>query len=201
MRTLCNPQSAFLHLLHPQCSLLVRVFLGVAIFIFNAQDFFGGDAYSYDAYGYIQLLAWRGDRYFQMGMAEYIGAERAAGWGMIYLVAAVYGLIGRNMLSIQLINAVFGAATPVMIYLCAYEVFNNVRVARFAAIGVAFYPSLVLWSSQGLKDGPIVFCLTVAILATMKLSRKFNLKMIAVLVCALFAILSIHRWCSGRRKV
>ncbi len=173
-------------------ALLVRVMLSALIFIFHGQDFFGGDAYTYDTYGLAQLQAWRGDRFFKALMNAYGAEQRGAGWGMVYLVAGVYGLIGRNMLAIQLINAVFGAATPVMIYLCAYEVFNNVRVARLAAIGVAFYPSLVLWSSQGLKDAPIVFFLTVAILATIKLSRKFDLKMIAVLVSALFAILSLR---------
>lgn len=174
------------------CALLARVLLAAFIFIFNWQDFFGGDAYTYDRLGYAQFLAWRGDRYVRSLLAAYVGDQAGAGWGMIYLVAGVYGVIGRNMLAIQLINAVLGAATPVVIYLCAFEVFNNVRVARFAAIGVAFYPSLVLWSSQGLKDGPIVFCLAVSILATLKLSEKFSVRYIAILVCSLFALLSLR---------
>lgn len=174
------------------CALLVRVLLSAAIFIFNGQSFFGGDAFSYDQYGYAQLQAWKGDKYFVALMDTYGGGERAAGWGMVYLVAGVYGVIGRNMLAIQLINAVLGAATPVVIYFCAFQVFNNVRVSRYAAIGVAFYPSLVLWSSQGLKDGPVVFFLAVSILATLMLSEKFKLMHIAILVGSLFALLSLR---------
>jgi Dolichyl-phosphate-mannose-protein mannosyltransferase len=173
------------------CALLVRVLLSAFIFIFNGQNFFGGDAFTYDSYGYALMNAWRGDRYFQSLMADYF-RELPSGWGMIYMVAGVYGLIGRNMLAIQLVNAVLGAATPVIVYLCAFEVFKNIRVARFAAVIVAFYPSLVLWSSQGLKDGPVVFFLSLSILLTLKLTEKFNLKQIILLGCSLFALLSLR---------
>ena len=59
-------------------------------------------------------------------------------------------------------------------------------------MAVAFYPSLVLWSSQGLKDGPIVFFLSVSILATLKLGEKFSLKYLVVLICCLFSLLSLR---------
>ena len=55
-------------------ALLTRVLLGTIIFMFNGRDFFGGDAIHYDFYGISQLLAWRGDRYFQGIMNTYIGA-------------------------------------------------------------------------------------------------------------------------------
>ena len=111
---------------------------------------------------------------------------------MVYLVAAVYGLIGRNMLAIQLMNSVIGAATAVVIYLCAHQVFQNSRVARIAGIAVAFYPSLVLWSAQGLKDGPTVFCLALAILCTLRLGEKLSLKYIFILSCALLALIALR---------
>jgi len=65
------------------------------------------------------------------------------------------------------------------------------RVARIAAIFAAFFPSLVLWSSQGLKDGPIIFLLSISMLATLKLGEKFNVKYLLVLSCALFGLLSL----------
>ena len=42
-------------------ALLVRLAIGTVIFVSNGQDFFGGDAWTYDFFGYQQLLAWRGD--------------------------------------------------------------------------------------------------------------------------------------------
>ena len=173
-------------------ALLIRLLLATGIYIFKAQEFFGGDAITYDYYGLIQLKAWGGERFYQTLINAFVGEGQGSGWGMVYMVAAVYGLLGRNMLAVQFVNSVLGATTAIIIFLCAKEVFNNVKVARLAAICVAFYPSLVLWSSQGLKDGPIVFCLAVAILATLKLGQKFDSKYLVILVFALFALLSLR---------
>ncbi len=173
-------------------ALLLRVFLATLIFVFRGQDFFGGDALTYDFFGSEQLKAWGGDQYAENLVKQFIGKGEGSGWGMVNFVAAVYALIGRNMLAIQLVNAVLGAATAALVFLCAQHVFNNRRVSRLAALGVAFYPSLILWSSQGLKDAPIVFCLALSILATLKLGEKINLKYAAVLGISLFALLSLR---------
>jgi hypothetical protein len=172
-------------------ALLIRMLLGTAIFIFKAQEFFGGDAMTYDQFGVAQLRGWYGEKYYQTLVTTFVGEGQSA-WGMVNMVAVVYAALGRNILAIQFVNSVLGAATAIIIFLCAQQVFQNVRVARIAAIGVAFYPSLVLWSSQGLKDGPIVFCLAVTILATLKLGQKFEVKYVVILVCSLFAVLSLR---------
>ncbi len=173
-------------------ALLVRMLVGTAIYVFNGQEFFGGDAFTYDAFGNAQLMAWGGDKYFKAMAEFFVRGETGSGWGMVYYVAAIYALVGRNMLAIQLVNAVLGAATAVIIFLCAHHVFNNLRVARIASMAVAFYPSLVLWSSQGLKDGPIVFFLALAMLATLKLGSKLSMKYVGVLICSLIALLSLR---------
>jgi 4-amino-4-deoxy-L-arabinose transferase-like glycosyltransferase len=57
---------------------------------------------------------------------------------------------------------------------------------------VAFFPSLILWSSQGLKDGPIIFCLVVAMLATLKLGEQLSPKYFLLLIGALVGLLSLR---------
>jgi hypothetical protein len=173
-------------------ALLVRIIIATAIFVFRGQDFFGGDAITYDFFGNAQRLGWAGDKYYQAIANQFVRSGEGSGWGMVYLVAAVYGLIGRNMLAVQLMNSVFGAATAVIIFLCAQQVFHNFRVARIAGIAVAFYPSLVLWSAQGLKDGPIVFLLALAILCTLRLGEKLALKYIVVLLLALSGLIALR---------
>jgi dolichyl-phosphate-mannose-protein mannosyltransferase len=173
-------------------ALLIRILLATIIFVFNRQEFFGGDAITYDFFGDALFRGWQGDKYYLSVANRYIGIGQGSGWGMIYLVAGVYGVIGRNMLAVQFINGVFGAAAAVVIFLCAHHVFNNLKVARLAAIAVAFYPSLVLWSSQGLKDGPIVFFLALSILATLKLGEKLSVKYLIALVCSLFVLLAFR---------
>src|SRR5437773_417967 len=122
--------------------------------------------------------------YGQVGIVECVKA--------VLFVSALAGLLGRNMLAVQFFNAVLGAATAPIIFLCAQQVYGNARVARLSALAVAFYPSLVLWSSQGLKDAPIVFLLGLSILATLKLGQKLSLKYLVALVIALFCLLSLR---------
>jgi hypothetical protein len=87
---------------------------------------------------------------------------------------------------------VLGAATAPVIFLCAKHIFNNIRVSRSSGLFAAFYPSLVLWSSQGLKDGPIVFLLAISILMTLRLGDKISLKHLVLLAGSLFALLSLR---------
>ncbi|MGQ0761892.1 MAG: glycosyltransferase family 39 protein [Acidobacteriota bacterium] len=173
-------------------ALMVRIVVGAGIFAFNGQDFFGGDAWTYDFVGQQQLLVWEGDKYAKILVERFIGPSYYSGWGMVYMVAGIYGIVGRNMLAVQFFNAVLGAATAPLIFLTVHEVFKNRRVATVAAIAVGFYPSLVLWSSQGLKDGPIVFFLAVSIMATLKLGQKLSGVYLLILVAALFGVLAFR---------
>jgi 4-amino-4-deoxy-L-arabinose transferase-like glycosyltransferase len=169
--------------------MLVRVLVGGLIYRFELQGFFGGDAFTYDQYGYLLSYSWQHGTLFA---DEWFTAGGGGGWGMIYIVAAIYTFVGRNMLAVQFFNAVLGAATAPIIYLCAQHLFRNSRVSRTSAYLVGLYPSLILWSSQGLKDSPIIFLLALSILATLKLGEKLNLKYFLILVGALFGILTLR---------
>jgi hypothetical protein len=171
--------------------LLLRMVVGTGIFYFHLQDFFGGDAYTYDYLGSMLVKMWRGEMHYHIFLSL-LGPFLARNYGMIYVTGAVYWLTGQNMLAAQFFNAVLGAATAPVIYLCARHLFNNLRVARVSAQLVAFFPSLILWSSQGLKDGPMVFLLALAMLATLKLDERFSLKYLALLVASLAGILSLR---------
>ena len=170
--------------------LIIRVLVGTIIFFFNLQDFFGGDAVTYDAFGEMTLKFWQGETHLSYILERF--SKGGPGWGMIYMVAAVYFLIGRNPLAIQFINAVVGAATAPVIFLCAQHIYQNARVSRTAGLFVAFYPSLVLWSSQGLKDGPIIFLLAVIMLSTLKLGSRFNIKFLLLLIASMLCILTLR---------
>jgi 4-amino-4-deoxy-L-arabinose transferase-like glycosyltransferase len=168
---------------------LVRMLIGTLIFSLHLQEFFGGDANTYDYLGNELLAVWQGNTIFISDIEVF---STGGGWGMLYLVGAIYAIIGRNPLAVQFVNAVLGAATAPLVYLCAQHMFRNLRVARIAAFFVVFYPSLVLWSSQGLKDAPIVFLLVAAMYATLKLGEKLNVKYFLILIAALFGILSLR---------
>ncbi len=170
-------------------ALLLRIVLGVCTFTLGLQEFFGGDALSYDDLGYSLMKVWRGELSYEIAMRSL--AVRNF-YGMPYLVAGIYSVVGRNMLAVQFVNAVLGALTMLPVYLCAQQIFENRRVARLTALMIAFFPSMILWSSQGLKDAPIIFLLGLAMLATLRLCRKPSLKFFTLLIVAMLGLLSLR---------
>jgi hypothetical protein len=172
--------------------LLVRIVVGTMIFVFHQQTFFGGDALTFDFFGYALVKTWEGDKSYQWLVDLFSGNGASSGWGMLYMVAVVYKIVGRNMLATQYVNSVLGAATAPLAYLIALEIFPNKRVARVCGLLTAFFPSLVLWTSQGMKDGPIIFLLTLSMLATLKLGTRFSFKYLAALALALCGLITLR---------
>lgn len=172
-------------------AVLVRIIIATVIFTAHLEEFFGGDANTYDIFGQSLVEAWHGDAY-HAGKYKSFVQSGASAWGMIYLVAVVYELIGPNMYAIQLINAAVGSATAIVVYYTAQTLFSNTRVSKVAAVLVAFFPSLILWSSQALKDALIMLALALAILATLRLMEKITAGYVLVLTGCLLALLSLR---------
>lgn len=172
--------------------LLARILVGTLINSFHYQEFFGGDALTFDFFGYALLMVWEGNKDYQPAVDMFSGGGASSGWGMLYMVAAIYKVLGRNMLAVQYVNSILGAATAPIAYLISMEIFPHKRVARVCALLAAFFPSMVLWTSQGLKDGPIVFLLAVAVITTLRLGNRFSLKYLAALALALCSLLTLR---------
>lgn len=173
-------------------ALLLRICIGSLIYIFQWQGFFGGDALTYDYFGNALLKVWDGNADYQRQVDLFTGGGSASGWGMIYYVGAIYRITGQDMLATQFVNCILGAATAPIAYLTAMEIFPQKRAARVCGALTAYFPSLVLWSSQGLKDGPIVFLLALSMLATLKLGNRFSLKYLAFLALSLYFLLTLR---------
>jgi hypothetical protein len=172
-------------------ALVIRIVLATVIFTGRMEEFFGGDANTYDIFGQSLRQAWHGDAYHAGKYSSFV-ASGAGAWGMLYMVAAIYEIVGRNMLAVQFVNAGVGAATAIVVYYNAQSLFSNTRVSKLAAILVGFFPSLVLWSSQALKDGLIILALALSILATLRLMEKVTAGHVAVLICSLLALFSLR---------
>jgi hypothetical protein len=171
---------------------LVRITIGTVIYLFNLQEFFGGDALTYDYLGSAMMQVWRGNGQYQRLIDVFYVGGASSGWGMLYFVGAIYHIVGRNRLAVQYVNCVLGAATAILAYLIAIELFSNRRVARVAAVLTGLFPSLIIWSCQGLKDGPIVFLLALSMTAILKLGDKFSFKYLAALSLALCSLLTLR---------
>jgi Dolichyl-phosphate-mannose-protein mannosyltransferase len=170
---------------------LARVILATVIHQGHMEEFFGGDANTYSLFGASLAASWHGDKYHLAKYQSFV-ASGAGAWGMLYLVAIVYELVGENMFAIQLINASVGSATSIVVYASAQHIFKNRRVSRLACLLVCFWPSLVLWSAQALKDGLIVLVLALGILCTVKLMNKITVGYLIVLTGCLCALLTLR---------
>jgi hypothetical protein len=171
--------------------LMVRILLAAVINMGHMEEFFGGDANTYDIFGQSLLEGLQGNGYHWQKYQSFV-ASGAGAWGMLYLVAGIYAAVGRNLLAVQLVNASIGAVTGVVVYYTATSLFNNVRVAKLAALLVTFFPSLILWSSQALKDGLIILALSISILATLRLMEKITVGWVAVITVSLLTLLSLR---------
>ncbi len=173
-------------------ALVLRMGFGILVHIFEWRGFFGGDALAYDAIGANLVNIWLGNA-LQSDIQSYqYDPTSGTGWGMYYLTGFIYLLLGRNIFAAQSFCAVVGAATAPMVFFCAKKIFNNLRVAKISALAIAIFPSFVIWSSQLLKDGLIIFLLVLTMTMVLQLQDKFNYAALALLIFSLFGTLSLR---------
>jgi hypothetical protein len=173
--------------------LALRLGFGIMIQVFELREFFGGDALAYDARGASLVQVWLGQT-ARTGSVVWLNEDPTSGasWGMNYFTGFIYMLLGRNIFAAQSVCAVLGAATAPMVYFCSQKIYNNVKVARIAAMCVAVFPSFIIWSSQLLKDGLIIFLLITAMTMVLQLQKKFSYAALVLLIFSLFGTLSVR---------
>lgn len=172
-------------------ALLARLIFGFAIQLLEIKILIAEDSLMYNIAGWRLVEIWQGLPVPNDDIT-YRVTTTGPGWGMYYLTAAIYYICGQSLLASQSFCAVIGAATAPMVYFCAEKIFHNSRVAKISAILVAFFPSFIIWSSQLLKDGLIIFLLLVAMTMIIELQKKFNYPAIMVLLLSLFGILTLR---------
>lgn len=172
--------------------LLLRILLGLIIFNFDLRGVFGPDSYTYDSVGGRLLDIWMGIPAPNDLLTYRINNPTESGRGMYYVVATIYLIFGKSLFVAQTFCGIIGALTVPMVYFCADKIFGNQRVARLSAIFIALFPSFIIWSSQLLKDGLIVFLLVSVMVLVIKLQEKLNYFQVALLVFSLFGILTLR---------
>ncbi len=173
-------------------ALLTRLSIGLAIHFLNLRSQFGPDAFTYDTIGWYLAELWHGVPLSSEDVSYRMQSFNDSGWGMNYLVGVIYFICGRSMLAAQSFCAVFGALTAPMIYFCAEKFFHNQRVAKISAWSIALFPSFVIWSSQLLKDGLIIFLLVFTMTMVLHLQKKISYSAILLLILSLLGIISLR---------
>jgi len=87
----------------------------------------------------------------------------------VYLVAAVYALLGHQPLAARIAQSAVGALVPVLVLLLGRAWFGA-RVGRLAGWAAVFEPSLVVWSPWILKDEGAVLLVLVSMLSVTRVA-------------------------------
>jgi hypothetical protein len=174
-------------------AIIVRLGFGIFLHVFELRSFFGGDALTYDFLAVRLVEIWNGAPVSSTDwLSQNAIRTSGPGWGMTYLTAGLYYIFGRNMLAVQSFCGFFGAATAPLSYVCAHQIFQNRRVAKVTAILVAVFPAFIIWSSQLLKDGMIIFLLVLVMTMVVRLQKQLTIGSVSILITALFGVLALR---------
>jgi len=146
---------------------------------------FWGDSGTYDAAGDLLARQWLGE-----GTSTFM-VSAVSGYGFVYYVAAIYYAFGRNQILVQLLNATVGSLTMVVVYLIGQRLFGA-RVARVAALFMAFFPQMVFWSAGMYKDPAVQLCIALSMLAVLRLREGFSLRMMTLLIAATLGLITLR---------
>jgi hypothetical protein len=115
----------------------------------------------------------------------------AHGQTWIFFNVLIFRIFGTQPMLPRLWNCLVGAATPLLGYAIAREFGAAARGARWTAFLIAFFPSLVLWSSLNLHDVDAYFVILLAFLVTMGLQadpRWWRIAAVGLTICAMYLL-------------
>ncbi|REJ75484.1 MAG: phospholipid carrier-dependent glycosyltransferase [Acidobacteria bacterium] len=173
-------------------ALAARLTLGLLVDVFDLRGFFGGDANTYNRIASKIVDVWTGVSGSEILESRDLNRMAGGSRGMYYLTATLYLFFGKNILAAQAFCGTVGAATAPVVYRCAKLLYSNRRVAIIAAYFVALFPAMIVWSSQLLKDGLIVFLLAFSMLMIIRLQKKFSTVDILLLCVAMLGVVTFR---------
>lgn len=176
-------------------ALLLRAFLSVLLYdIWFLRDPVHPGFFIGDGYGYHYTGSWLVDMW-QRGIFPDFNTifQHVAGSGAMvsptdYWCGFIYFFTGENPLVLFFINSVAGSITVIIVYFITKQLFNS-KAAMIATLFSAFWPSLILWSTQNLKETITIFLLTTSFWTIVNLRARFRLRHLMLLilsVCLLF---------------
>lgn len=114
------------------------------------------------------------------------------GWsGYAYVIGFFYYLFGFSPVAVKMINCLLGALLGPVIFSLARGIFHS-GVARWASVGVAFYPSLILWSATNLKEASFLLLTAVLLLLVARIQRERWGKRLLLLYLGFLLALLLH---------
>ncbi|MBW3534813.1 MAG: glycosyltransferase family 39 protein [Gemmatimonadetes bacterium] len=164
--------------------LLLRLGMTLLFHVHLPVTFFAPDQYTFQDVGWRTLLHLRG---IGPRPAQLQGFEV----GYYYWNAALYSVFGFAPLAPKLINALLGTITALVAYRLGGDLVGE-GGARTSALLVMLFPSLLLWSTQNLRDAPAILLLILLLWMALRLRVRPSPTRLLPLM-ALLALLFVVR--------
>jgi hypothetical protein len=145
--------------------------------------YLGPDALTYHAFADAIVGHW----------TEGTALPRLAGGreGFFYLLAGIYWVFGAHMAGGMALNAALGASLVPLVTDSTRRLFGD-AAARYAPPLMVLLPGLFLWSSQLLKEAPVLFLLAVAANCAVRIGERVTAGATVVLVISIALLLSFR---------
>jgi 4-amino-4-deoxy-L-arabinose transferase-like glycosyltransferase len=171
------------------CALGVRFAASIVVYELGLVKVLGDE----DSSGWISGLAlsngWDKQRLGLLSLPEiWAAAYEGHHRGFQYLAGCFFFLTGASArMPLAAMNCFFGALTVVLVYRTAIGLFSRWTAVRAGWVA-CFFPSLIIWSAQTLKEPVVIFLEALALYACVNLKLSgFSVKY--VLLCAAAIVL------------
>ena len=161
--------------------------LGIAVVIASSASListFGGDATTYHEGARALVDHWVLGRPFP----DFIGAGKE---GFFYGLAGIYWLFGPHPIAGLALNAAFAGVLVPLVADTSRRLFGPAAI-RPAALMVALLPGFLLWTSQLLREAPMLACLALIANVSVRLTERTRPGLLVVLSLALATLFTLR---------
>ena len=142
--------------------------------------FFALDQLNYAREGEMLSLYWQG-----LGPAPTLQSTRQFAYP--YINGFFHYVLGEPTVGAAVLNVFAGTWTVILTFLIGREMLNE-RVGKVAAVLVAIYPSLILWSVLNIRDALTTTLVAFVVLVAIRAGRGARLRKLAILVGGVLAL-------------
>src|SRR5215510_13878961 len=152
------------------CALGVRFAASIAVYEMGLVKVLGDEDGGGWQYGVFLANGWEKQHLSLLSLPEmWAGAYNTHHMGFHYLSGLFFFVTGASArMPIAALNCFFGALTVVMVYRIAISLFSRWTAVRAGWIA-CFFPSMIIWSAQTLKEPVIIFLEALALYACVNL--------------------------------
>ena len=169
-----------------------QLLFNISFWMRPEHGFFIHDGYSFHYTGSWMASMWRLGVFPDKFAISDISMTNAFVSPYDYWCGFVYFITGNNPISLFFINSVMGSITVILVYFISKRIFDS-KVAVVASLFIAFWPSLILWSTQNLKEPSTIFFVTVCLLAFTSFKHRLRFSYLLFFAASFFILLWLRQ--------